>query len=245
MSLIRVIALLGFLTTNFAGCATIRGEDTAIGHSFVMAGTGFLSGGYDKPPVVDESNFQPSGGSMAQETQSGIPIESSLVLDFRLYVSPAFYVGMESHYLSLFLNGMSACDWRNCMVLRQTMVNWWDPVIAEEVVLKRGPSIGWIFGYEFGRPSSRSQIEYSIAIRKFEMNVHTMGGINCRGCQNSSGVLFSTSLGSGLAIRNSLRVGTEMLSGIGWFEMMSDRVMIGLGIQISAGRVEDATNRKK
>ncbi len=236
----RGYATLVALSVPLMACGMIRGTDTAIASSYMLGGSGFVRGGYSKPPAVDKADFQPAGGTMALDTSSGLPLELNLILDARLYISPTSYVGMQTHYLSFYL-GNSSCnnEFSNCQTLRTTMIDWWDPVLAEDVVLKRSPSIGWIFGSEYGKSLNRKVVELSISARKYEMAVDTFRGIDCVGCRNDSGIMSSNVVSSGLALRTALRAGSEIISAIGWIELLSNHAAIGFGIVFLPGRFEE------
>lgn len=236
MSSIRILVLFGLLSLMASACGTTQvGEspNVSLSHSGWLGGSWLMDGAYVNQPSINKADFLPSSGPMVADTQRGSAWELGFTVDLRFRLAPSFYTGLSSHYVSFYGTGDSPCRFFNCQLVQSSTVNWWDTVTAEDVILKRSPSIGWVAGFIFGDPEFKKIVEYSLSLRRYELIVDTYEGIDCVGCVNSSRLKYATTVESGTAWRNTFKVGTELLCGIGWIELGAQQVSIGIGLQLS------------
>ncbi len=237
MSRIGNKALFVIVVIFVSGCYTLKlGQNTSLTHSGSIVAAWSSSEEYKKPPVVDPNDFLPAGGEMITDTDNKTTTGLlEFAIDFRERLDDRFYLGLTSTYVSFGLNGMNAGNKYNRQIIRSTTMHWWNLVPAEDVGIIRGPSIGFTIGFMNDTTLGIKQmIQYSLSVRRYELDVKTYRGVDCRDCPNGSELKNRVSISSGAAWRNSIEIGYEILHLVIWFELDgSKQATGGLGFAIS------------
>jgi len=244
MSSIRCLALFCSTVAWVSGCYTLKiGQNTSLSHSTWLGMSGSVRDEYKKPPAVDPSKYVPAGGPMTVDTSQGTPLELDFSIEFRRRLTEHFFTGLTSNYLSSYFDGsnpglgLSGFYRQN---VRYSIMNWWDPVLAENVVIKRSPSIGFTLGFMLDAPKSyervaeKQVVQYSVSIRRYELDVNSYEGIDCVNCRNTSRVINTAVISSGAGWRQTLELGTELFRLGFWFEFDGKtQITTGIGFAIS------------
>lgn len=112
------------------------------------------------------SRFQPAGGSMnVPEEQPGVSFAFGLQPELRQYVGSGWIVGALAKYQFRYPGDIDE-------YVSVDMLDWWDPVIARAIALRRSPSAGLLIGtnaphYQQFRMQVTS-FYYSLAVMEFE-----------------------------------------------------------------------------
>jgi len=234
MSPIRGFCFLASLIALVSGCYTLKlGPNEFITPGTTLGAAWSVHDKYTQPPNVDPANFQPAGGTMAVETHNGTPFEISFTADFRERLNGGMFWGLTSTLLTGYIDSSGASCGLFCQKLRYSEIIWWDEVIAEDVFIKRSPSFGIIFGLAPG-DDSKTMVQYATSIRWYKMAVETFKGLDCVNCQNSSYLLNTAKITSGLGWRHALELGGEELRGSFWVEFDGlSQVTMGVGLVIT------------
>jgi hypothetical protein len=179
-------------------------------------------------PIYDPADFQPASRSMSISTRHDTPLELNFSAEFRLRMAPWFYTGITSEYLSINGEGSETCPFYNCHTIRSSVLNWWDTVPLEDVIIKRSPSFGLIVGFMTYSHKIKTLIQYDLSVRHYEIIVDNYSGKDCVGCLNTSYVKDTISIARGAAWRHTVTVGCEVIRLAFWLELDGSR-------QLSAG----------
>lgn len=148
-------------------------------------------------PVFDKDYkrlFLPAGGTQELNTKERI---------YTFGIRPVFAIAIHRgktnitlpiSYRISDLSLTEVADWVPRDTVSQTTIDWWDRVIAGDVVARHlSPRVG--LAMTFGR------IEISPSVQHYQLIERKYRGIDCQGCANSSKVYESRVLESGISPR--------------------------------------------
>jgi len=241
MSLFRKSAIFMCVAMPTAGCYTFElNKDTSLSASGYFGVSWPVRDSYKNPlPAVDPTDFYPNNNTMTTSESSGTPLEANFILELRERLDDHLYMGVTSTYASIYSKGVGMVDFGfPQQTLRYTTLHWWDDVLANDVVIKRSPSIGYMIGFMFGSKLDKARgmkeiVQYTVSVRRYEVDLQTYHGIDCYGCKNTSEVKDTKTISSGAAWRHTLTIGPENCSGVVWLETADAYMAMGLGVALS------------
>ena len=231
MSLIRFATLS--LCCMFMACGTAQFHefDGSLSNVVSVGTSWFPRDEYTKPVTINPSDYSPASRGMGTEMIRDVPIELNFFAEFRLRLAPWFYTGLTSDYLTLSGDSVDACRFYNCRVIRFSVLDWWNPVTAEAVTIKRSPSFGIIAGLMTDSHKHKLMLQYSLTVRQYDITLVTYAGHDCVNCVNTSYIKQSARVSSGAAWRHTITLGCEAARLAVWFEFDGAKQMsAGLGI---------------
>lgn len=177
------------------------------------------------PPAVDYADFRPAGGSMTTETKKVNSGEISLGFEVFQELPMKFVTGFSYDFVTFGGTGIFS------QPLRQTTLYWWDPVLSEQLVMEKTPSVGGYFGTMILGPT----IQYGVSVCRYNIKEYLYSGVDVYGGTNYSIPKSATLVTSGRSVRHLVEIGYREAVRFGvWFESDGRQTMVGFQMIISA-----------
>lgn len=178
------------------------------------------------PPAPETvyTDFKPYGGSMAADTQNAVSGSISLGFEVFQELPLKFVIGGSWNFVTFGDFGTFQ------QTLRQTTLDWWDPVVSERLVMEKTPSLGGYFGTIVLGPT----IQYGVSVCQYNIKEYLYSGVDVYGGKNYSVQKSVTPVTNGRSVRHMIEIGYREAIRFGlWFESDGRQHMGGFQFIVS------------